>query len=143
VFFGANLAVGLNAALAAAGLEFAYRLVAAGFYGSLTQQFSRRSTRWSTIAALVVVPGLTHAAEYAVHRGAGTARVGLAVLASVGLSVLTTRVSLFAMRRGLLVSGHGSQPLSADLRQLLLLAVGLTIGRFRQGVHARRLTLPQ
>src|SRR5262245_32283015 len=98
LFFLTNLPAGVDAALAAGTTEFAYRAVAAGFYGALTEQFSRlRATRTTTLATVIVVPGVAHLIEYAVHTSAGTARAGTAVLVSIGLSVITTRINLFAM----------------------------------------------
>ena len=41
IFFVINISAGWDAALAAMQVEFAYRAVAAGFYGSLTQYFAQ------------------------------------------------------------------------------------------------------
>ena len=55
LFFLTNLPAGVDAAVAAAGTEVGYRLLAAGFYGTLTERFARlEATRRSTIAALLV-----------------------------------------------------------------------------------------
>lgn len=119
VFFAANLSAGLPAAVAAFQTEFAYRLVAAGFYGGITEAFARmRPARLATLGALIIVPGLAHAAEFLVHWSAGTSNLGASVVASVCMSVITTRASLFVMRRGLFVVRGRPQSLHTDIVQL-------------------------
>ncbi len=120
LFFLANLSAGLHPAIAAAQTEFLYRAVAAGFYGSLTEQFARRrASRGMTIAAVLTVPAVAHGVEFLVHHASGTPRLGTALLASIAFSLVTTRFNLFAMRRGLLL---GSRPLSSDVRTLTTMA---------------------
>lgn len=117
IFFIANLPAGRSAAVAAFATEFVYRVVAAGFYGALTAFFARRkSKRLATALALVVLPALAHGVEYVVHLLAGTPHIAPAIVASVGVSMLTTRFSLFVMRRGLFVAG--GQSFGADVCEL-------------------------
>lgn len=119
IFFAINLTAGLPAALAAFQTEFLYRVVAAGFYGALTEYFARLPSRGAaTWAALIVLPTLAHAVEYVVHWWAGTPRIGPAIVASVAVSVATTRFSLFVMRRGLFVS-RSDRSFSGDVVQLM------------------------
>ena len=121
IFFIANLPSGRTAALAAFATEFVYRVVAAGFYGALTEWFAtRRSRQGATVAALVVLPTLAHSVEYLVHAVAGTPQIATAMAGSIAASVLTTRFSLFVMRRGLFVSG--GQSFAADVRELTRLS---------------------
>jgi hypothetical protein len=123
LFLLANLGAGIDAALAAATTEFMYRVVAAGFYGGLTERFARlRPTPGSTAVAIVVVAGIAHTIEFVVHSYAGTAMVGRSVLISILVSVLTTRVNLFAMRRGLLAVDGFATSLTSDLKALAGLA---------------------
>ncbi len=124
IFFAVNLSVGLDAALAAMQVEFLYRIVAAGFYGSLTQYFSQLpSERTATIAAMCVVPGLAHLVEFAVHAWAGTPVLGWSLAGSVAFSLVTTRFNLFAMRRGVLTVGHGSASWWHDIKAIPMLVV--------------------
>lgn len=121
IFFTANLQAGLEAATAAFLTEFTYRVVSAGFYGALTDFFARRQARRAaTVQALIVLPALAHSVEYGVHWFAGTPHIATAVAGSVAMSVATTRVSLFLMRRGLFVAG--GQSFAADVRELSRLA---------------------
>ena len=120
LFFLANLSAGLHPAITAAQTEFLYRAVAAGFYGSLTEQFARRrASRATTVAAVVTVPAVAHLVEFIVHHASGTPRLGTAVLISIAFSLATTRFNLFAMRRGLLL---GTRSLAADIRELTTMA---------------------
>jgi hypothetical protein len=130
IFFVVNLPAGLAAATAAGQTEFVYRAIASGFYGALTEWFAGLgNTRATTLAALVVVPGVAHTVEFVIHWWAGTPVLGPAILASVAFSVVTTRLNLFAMRRGLLVVGPGCRSLPADVRDLTRL-LWLTLVRF-------------
>lgn len=136
LFFFANLSAGLHPAIAAAQTEFLYRAVAAGFYGSLTEHFSRRhASRGATIGAMIVVPGVAHLVELAVHHASGTPRLGTALLMSIAFSLATTRFNLFAMRRGLLL---GNQSLRADVRALSSLAAAALDRARRTAVGWRR-----
>jgi len=119
IFFAINLSAGLEAAVAAMQVEFAYRAVAAGFYGSLTERFARmRSERQARRAATLVVPAVAHLVEFGIHAWADTAVLGWSIVGSIAFSVLTTRFNLFAMRRGVLTVGHGSASWWQDLRAM-------------------------
>lgn len=122
IFFAVNLQAGLDAATAAFVTEFAYRVCSAGFYGALTAYFARRRRqRAATIQALIVLPALAHSVEYLVHWLAGTPHIATAIGGSIAISMATTRLSLFLMRRGLFVAG--GQSFAADVRELVLLVV--------------------
>jgi hypothetical protein len=117
IFFAANLEAGMDAATAAFFTEFSYRVVSAGFYGALTGFFARRrARRAATVQALIVLPALAHAVEYVVHWFAGTPHIATAMAGSVAMSMATTRLSLFLMRRGLFVAG--GQSFATDVREL-------------------------
>lgn len=141
VFFAANMSAGMPAAVAAFQTEFCFRLVAAGFYGGITEAFSRvRPARAATLGALIVVPGLAHAAEFLVHWWAGTSNLGASIGASVLMSMVTTRISLFVMRRGLFVVRGRPQSLQADILQFgrLLARGAMSVTAMLRG--RRRLT---
>ena len=112
-FFGANRAAGLDAAVAAMITEFCFRISTAGFYGAVTQAFRRvEPPHAGTIAAMVVLPLLTHSLEFVVHWWRGTPELGLSILASVMFTAVSTSFNLFAMRRGAFVVG-GRPPVAA------------------------------
>lgn len=119
IFALTNLPAGIGAAAAAALVELAYRGVAAGGYGALTQACSRARPAWlGTIAALVLLPLAGHGVEWVVHHAAGTPRLAASIGASMGVSVLSTAFTLFVMRRGAMVVGAGSASLRDDVRRM-------------------------
>lgn len=115
IFFAMNAPAGLGWATRAMATEFIFRGVTSGALGSLTQALRYAEPR---AAALVVLPALGHLAEYALHRVAGTPRLGASVTASVAFSVVTTAFNLFAMRHGALIVGPQRQSFAADIRRL-------------------------
>ena len=123
LFLLVNLPAGQDAALAAGATEFWFRFITAGFYGSMTEAFSRLRTPGSTWAALLVVPGVAHLMEFLVHTWRDTPVIGPAVAASICLTLVSTSFNLFAMRRGALLSGEGCRPLRDDLREIPRLVV--------------------
>jgi hypothetical protein len=125
LFFVVNLHGGFRAASAALTTELALRLVTSGFYGSLTQAFSRAEPRWAaTLAASIVLPVLSHSVELLVHWLRGTDQLALSITSSVLFTMVSTTFHLQVMRRGLLTVGPGSQPLSADFRAMATLLLG-------------------
>ncbi len=124
VFLAVNLPAGIGAGVRAMVTEFAFRGVASGVFGSLTQAFSRAHHVW---IALLVLPALGHTAEFLVHWAAGTPRLSGSIAASVVFSVITTAFNLFAMRRGALVVGEGQRSLGHDLRHLPALIVDFVL----------------
>lgn len=125
IFFVANLAAGVDAAVNALQTELLYRAVASGFYGGLTERLARATpTRTAVVTAIVVLPAVAHAIELGVHAAAGTRRLGASVAASVAFSVVSTRFSLFAMQRGVLIVSHGRRSLAGDLRALPAVVAG-------------------
>jgi len=119
LFFTMNLSAGWSSALLALVVEFAYRFAMSGFYGALTQAFRRAHPPGAaTAAAMVVVPGISHTLELLLHLGAGTPELGRSIVASVTMSMLTTSLNVWLMRRGVMVVGPGARPLLDDLRRI-------------------------
>jgi hypothetical protein len=119
IFFAANATSGLDAALCAMALEFAYRSVSAGFYGALTQAFRRVEPKWKgMLAATVLLTTVSHTIELALHWAGGTRNLKTSMLASIGFTVLSTLFNLHAMRRGVLVTDGQGHGLLTDLRML-------------------------
>lgn len=119
VFFCVNLPAGHHAAIAALNTELALRLATSGFYGALTEAFRDVEPAWHGMgAAMVLLPVLAHSLELCVHWLRGTAELTTSILASVAFTLLSTAFNVFAMRRGVLVVGRGSQPLHRDLLRM-------------------------
>jgi hypothetical protein len=124
IFLTANLPAGVAAGWRAFATEFAFRIVASGLLGSLTERCATRNLSPTAIAAAVIgIAAAGHAAEYLVHRVAGTQELRRAVAGSVLFTLATTCFNLYAMHRGVLRSGPGRQSLRDDLRALPQLVV--------------------
>jgi len=127
IFFFVNLTAGTDAAIAAFLTEFAFRACTAGFYGCLTQHLTRAQPHWQgLLGALVLLPFFNHTLEFLAHWWSGTEKLAASIVASVAFTVISTAFHLFVMRRGLLVTGEGSQSLGKDLAGMPR-AVGLFI----------------
>lgn len=120
LFLAANASAGPAAAGGAFVAEFLLRLATAGFYGALTQALRQvEPARTATLAAIVVLPLLSHLLELLVHWSRGTANLGLSLALSMAFTGVSTWFSLFAMRQGVLTVGDAdSRTLSEDLRAL-------------------------
>lgn len=119
LFFVANLSAGPEAARAAFLTELAYRGVTAGFYGALTQAFRDARPAWAgMVAAMVLLPAVSHLLEFVVHWVRGTPNLTESLALSVAFTALSTSFNLFAMRRGALTVGGDSGPLLRDLSRM-------------------------
>jgi hypothetical protein len=126
LFCATNAGAGLDAAVAAMATEFWFRFATAGFYGALTQAFRRvEPAAVATLAAIVVLPTVAHTLEFLVHFLRGTVALAASIGVSIAVTVLSTSFTLFAMRRGAFVVGHGRSLLSdlVALPRLLVLFV--------------------
>jgi len=119
LFFAVNLSGGLDAASSAFVTEFAVRALTSGFYGTITQSFRWVEPRWTgTMAALVVLPLVSHSVELVAHWARGTEALALSISASVVFTIMSTAFHLHAMRQNVLTIGHGSQSLLTDLKAI-------------------------
>lgn len=119
IFFAANARAGVDAATAAMLTEFGFRFAASGFYGALTQRFRRVEPPYlGLVGALLVLPAVGHSLEFLVHSWRGTSELAASMIGSIAFTILSTAFNLFAMRRGVLVSGEGARSLFDDLRAM-------------------------
>jgi len=145
IFFSTNLRFGLDAAAGAMLAEFCLRAATSGFCGALTQAFRAVRPAWKgMVAVLVLLPIANHALEITLHWARGTPELLLSIAVSLSFTVFSTSFNYFAMRRGLLTVGQGSQGLLPDLAQMprLVCAYCVAIGGFaaRIGTAPWRLT---
>lgn len=118
IFLAANWSAGPEAAAGAMLTEFAYRFLAAGFYGALTQSFRRAQPPWAALLTVsLLLPGISHSVELLLHWLRGTPNLRLSILASVCFTGTTTVFNWYAMRRGVLLVGEGHASFWDDLRQ--------------------------
>jgi hypothetical protein len=100
-------------------IEFAFRIAVGGFWGSLLQAFSGARPAWlAGISLVVLLPGCTHCLEYLALRTGGAAHAGAVTVESVAVSVASLVVNWGLMRGGILLTGRGAVPLTADLRRI-------------------------
>jgi hypothetical protein len=119
LFFITNFGAGLGAAFSAMGIESAFYIMTAGFYGAATQAFRRARPAWAaTMTLMVIMPVINHSLEFLLHWVGGTEKLARSVTASFTLSILSAVFNIFAMRRGVLIVGAERQSLFADLRQM-------------------------
>ena len=127
LFFFANIGAGLSAAQSAFLTELVFRSTTAGFYGALTQAFRDVRPVWTgTVAGMILLPVTTHLLEFIVHYLRNTERLGASIAVSVAFTALSTSFNLYAMRRGALTVGDGSQSLARDLLRLPRLIADFT-----------------
>lgn len=119
IFFGANLAAGWRAAVAAMSLEFLYRGISAGLFGALTQAFRQAQPVWlAASTAMVLLPLASHSLEFTVHFMRGTPKLLASIVSSVIFTALSTLFNLYAMRRNILIVGSEAGSLASDFRAL-------------------------
>jgi hypothetical protein len=116
IFFFANLTAGWRAAAGAMLAEYAYRGITSGFYGALTQNFSRVQPAWqAALAALIILPLSSHSLEFLVHWLRHTPHLKTSIIASVCFTLLSTLFHWYAMRRGAMIVGENAESLGADM----------------------------
>jgi len=133
VFFVGNLAGGHQAAWRAGGIEFVLRIPLVGMLAAAAQSFRTVEPAWAaTCVAAVTLPAIAIGVEFVVHSALSTPELLTSVGASIACSVLSTTLTLFLTRRGVMVVDGGSQaPLANDLRRLprLLVEYALALPR--------------
>src|SRR5579885_1365570 len=119
VFFFSNLAAGWHEASGAMIAEFIYRGISAGFYGAITLSLRRAEPAWAAnIAAMVLLPLVSHSIEFGVHVLRGTPKIITSMIASVIFTAVSTLFNLYAMRRGALIVGEGCASVAEDLKRV-------------------------
>jgi hypothetical protein len=111
IFFLTNLVAGWHAAV--------LRSATSGFYGGVTEAFSAASPLWAAMTVSVIgLPLLSHSLELLVHWLRGTPNLLLSVGVSMSFTAVSSAFNLYAMRQGVLTTGHGSKSLLEDLGQV-------------------------
>ncbi len=133
IFFVANASAGLAAASGAAQAEFLYRLIASGFYGSLTQAFRSARPVWmANLTAVILLPILQHSIELTIHWLRGTPNLKASIGSSILFTIFSTLFNLYSMRRGSLVVGQDAQSIWRDIRNFPALICGFLISGPRE-----------
>ena len=125
VFLAINWKAGPRAATTAMAVEFVYRALTSGFFGSLVQAFRRVEPAWKAhFYVLLLLPMANQGLDLWVHWLNGTPRLAASLIASTAITVWAALFNLYAMRRGVLVTGRDARPLLHDLRELPALLAG-------------------
>jgi hypothetical protein len=125
IFFGANLAAGWRAAVAAMSVELLYRGISAGLFGALTQAFREAQPVWlACTTAMVLLPLVSHSLEFTIHLMRGTPKLITSIVSSVIFTALSTLFNLYAMRRNILTVGGDSRSLISDFRAMPRILAG-------------------
>lgn len=118
IFFTTNLAAGLAAAQRAVTVDALFRIPLAGCYAAIIQSAATASGAFPAWIAVLIVPVVSHAIEFAVHSAAGTPAVHTSVALSAAFSVASSAFEWFAMRRGALIVGSEAASLRSDMQRL-------------------------
>jgi len=125
IFFLCNLTAGLHAAEGAMLAEFVYRGLTSGFYGALTQAFRRAEPAWkASLTVMILLPLSSHSLELALHMVRHTPHLRTSIVSSVCFTAISTLFNLYAMRRGVLVTGAGSGSVTSDMTRIPGLIAG-------------------
>jgi hypothetical protein len=119
IFCFANLTAGWRAAAGAMLAEYAYRGLTSGFYGALTQNFSRVQPAWqAALAAMICLPLCSHSLEFLLHWLRHTPHLKTSMIASVSFTAVSTLFHCYAMRQGAMIVGDNAASLGADMRRM-------------------------
>jgi hypothetical protein len=125
IFFSANLAVGLRAAVGAMVVDWSFRALLCGVTGSITQSLRKAEPAWAaTLSAIVLLPVFSHSVEFLVHWIHGTPKLATSIIASVAFTILSTLFNLYAMRQGVLLVHQGGESLSHDFSRMPRIILG-------------------
>jgi hypothetical protein len=101
------------------GIELAFRIVIGGFWGSLLQAFRRARPAWlAGLWVAAVLPAAAHFLEFTALRAGRVTHIKTAMVVSIIISIGSLLINWGLMRRGLLVTGDGGEPLQSDLRRI-------------------------
>jgi hypothetical protein len=90
IYFFSNLSSGFASATSAMLVEFSYRTLLSGAYGSVTQALRDGEPEWAaTWSATAVLPLTGHLIEFTIHSLRGTPHLRRSLIASVTFSVLS------------------------------------------------------
>jgi len=116
IFFAASASYGALLALEGAGVEAIFNAAGAGLYGAFLQNIRKAKPAWlAWLVAAWLVPAMIQLCANAFHYAVGTSRLHRGIIISICLSAASATFNLFAMQRGSLLSGPGSETLLNDL----------------------------
>ncbi|MBS1797541.1 MAG: hypothetical protein JSS81_27205 [Acidobacteria bacterium] len=120
MYFLTHITEGWRAALGAMSVEFIFRVIHGGISGSLVQSLRKASPVWmATLFVMVLMPIYSHSVEYGLHTLNGDQNRGKSILISISFSIISALFNLFAMRRGVMITGadEDNESLWSDLKK--------------------------
>jgi hypothetical protein len=100
-------------------IELAFRVLVGGFWGSLLQAFRGARPAWlAGLLAAVLLPAAAHSLEFLAFQAGHATHIGAGMVVSIAVSVGSLLLNWSLIRKGLLITGDGSDSLGADLRRL-------------------------
>ena len=107
------------AGLGGIALQLAFRIAVGGIWGTVAQAFQEAEPAWlAALWSAAVLPAAVHLVEYFVLRANHVAHLEAGMIASISLSVLSLLLNWRLMRKGLLLTGKGSDSLVNDFSRL-------------------------
>jgi hypothetical protein len=107
------------AALRGVAIQLAFRVAIGGMWGSLAQAFREAEPAWlAGVFVAAVLPAGVHLVEYAALRAGHVSHIRAGMIASVSLSVISLLLNWGLMRKGLLLTGKGTDSFATDLSRL-------------------------
>jgi hypothetical protein len=108
-----------SSALRGVAIQLAFRVAVGGLWGTVAQAFREAEPAWfAGLFVTAVLPGSVHLVEYLFLRASHTSHLRAGMIASVGLSIASLLLNWGLMRKGLLLTGKGSDSLATDLSHL-------------------------
>jgi hypothetical protein len=132
-----------SAALRGILIQLAYRVAVGGMWGAVAQAFRDAQPAWLTgVFLAAVLPAAVHLVEYAMLRAGHASHIRTGMISSVVLSIISLLLNWGLMRRGLMLTGKGTESLASDFARLpgvlaeLLLAAPRRLARALRGCLA-------
>lgn len=120
IYLFTHLSEGWRAALGAMSVEFIFRVIHGGVSGSLLQSLRKASPIWlGTLFVMVLLPIYSHTVEYTLHTLNGDLNRTKSLAISISFSIISALFNLFAMRRGVMITGEDTdnESLWADVKK--------------------------
>ena len=96
-----------------------FRVIMGGFWGSLAQALRAARPAWlAGVCVAVLLPACVHSLEFAILRAGHATHIRTGMMISIVFTAASLLLNWALMRRGLLITGEGAQPLLTDLRRL-------------------------
>ena len=131
------------AGLRGVAIQLLFRIAIGGLWGSLAQAFCSAEPAWAAGVLIgVVVPAGVHGVEYTLLRAGHASHIRTGMIISIALSIISLLLNWGLMRRGLMLTGKGTDSLATDFRRLpaalgdLALAGPRTLMRVLRGTFA-------